>query len=351
MQYKYKSYDNIQDFPYSWNSSENIQISRYTLLHSFLTTGRTIWFLVYPSVPKSWEPILYPLTKRSLGWYIGRFIWINSLLDTESGNLRLADFYNTLDPSEKAQVTYTLATIITGITARVKYSIPWLLHLDVAINKRLVRLRTGRKRGDLIGFSSLRNQWFVIEAKGRQKVDRILLESAKSQVNNIAYIQDDKGRHPIIGFISVLRVLDTPIENSWVDPPIQEENVVAMKLEEFLWFYYQDIARFIFEKNDIITCQKEYLCRKVKIPHFGYIGIGLHEKIILDIFGISEEYRKFNNQYFSERYGKKLIEVYLNLVENEGIPKNYKRIDNGVIGPDAVLVLGDCLKNGGETWI
>jgi len=356
MKYFYSSYDDISSFLNCFCCPrEEISISKHTLFHAFLTTGRTIWFFVYPNdVPRIWRPLLYPVTVRSLGWYIGRFIWINSLLEVDAdGKLHLAELYNSLDSSEKAQASYVLATIITGVTAREIHSIPWLLHLDIAINRGLVGLRRGRKRGDLIGLNRLANQWFVIETKGRERISRNVLDHAKNQVNNIAYVQDDDGRlYQISRFVSILYVLDRPFRNSWIDPSPKSKSILVINIEEFLWLYYYDIARFILEDDEkIISLKEKYLVRKFLLPNQGYIGIGLHEEI-LKIF---VEYQQKNTSPFkgpTKKVLTKLYHIIQKLINQKEISKGgYRKFDSGIIGPDAVLVFSNCINSEGITWV
>ena len=106
-----------------------------------------------------------------------------------SSRLRRTAAARTLDPSEKAAVSYFLGMTFCKLFATNLLNTPWLLHLDV-FRPQLDPILSGRSRPDLVGQEHGTNRWHAFESKGRSNlIDANVKNRAKIQGTTSAEYQ------------------------------------------------------------------------------------------------------------------------------------------------------------------
>ena len=156
----------------------------------------------------------------------------------------------TLDPSEKAAVSYFLGMTFCKLFATNLLNTPWLLHLDVC-RPWLNSILSSRSRPDLVGQEHGSNRWYAFESKGRSNPIGIAVKNkAKIQAQRVVSI-NGIGCSMHIGAITYFR--DKILSFYWRDPIPKEKNPIEIDLPSNPWrHYYQPVAEIVRNRDSDI---------------------------------------------------------------------------------------------------
>lgn len=161
----------------------------------------------------------------------------------------------TLDPSEKAAVSYFLGMTFCKLFATNLLNTPWLLHLDV-FRPQLDPILSGRSRPDLVGQEHGTDRWHAFESKGRSNpIDTNVKNRAKIQARRLLRINGITcSMH--IGAITYFR--DDMLEFYWIDPTMEETNEIEIDPPPDVWrYYYGPIAEIIKNEGMGVTIERD----------------------------------------------------------------------------------------------
>ena len=195
------------------------------------------------------------------------------------------DAARTLDPSEKAAVSYFLGMIFCKLFATNLLNTPWLLHLDVC-RPQLDPILSSRSRPDLIGQEHGSNFWYAFESKGRSNPIRTAVKNkAKIQAQRVVRI-NGIGCSMHIGAITYFR--DDILRFYWRDPIPKEKNPVEIDLPSNPWrHYYQPVAEIARNRDSDIKYDDAE--SDLRIPIEGHdLELRIHRLIANSL--ISEEW-------------------------------------------------------------
>ena len=196
------------------------------LLHAAITVGRRSWHDVLKHGRYSFLEMNYRATM------------LLANLQRSEAYIVKTDAYHSLDPSEKAAVSYFIGMTVAGLVARRLFDVCWPMHLGVyqqSLHPHL--LRSGRP--DLVGADHL-GRWCVIEAKGRTNgIDEGLVARAKDQTQKLRQVcgQAPRFRIASVAFFSRGGYLSLRL----ADPIAYHPHAVDWNFTEdqFLRDYYQ----------------------------------------------------------------------------------------------------------------
>jgi len=140
------------------------------------------------------------------------------------GPMQTSPLYDVLDPTEKGNASYRIATGTAHLCAQDLLDIHQLGHFDRLRDAGLATLVTGHSRPDLVGQDDQKN-WAVVEAKGRSNsVTTADVDSAKRQVENVALVGEAPALMgpPLWRVASLTDLAKNPIKVTFVDPPPDE---------------------------------------------------------------------------------------------------------------------------------
>lgn len=216
---------------YPINGHGHIATTWPEMVHAAITVGRRCWRDVFQHGRYSAFEICY------------RAAMLRANLQHSHGQLRRSDSYRHLDPSEKAAASYFIGLTLAKLMAGKLLGVPWLMHLDV-YHHDLQPVLLGSGRPDLVGLDA-RNQWHVIEAKGRSNgLDARVVPKAKEQTRKLRTVC---GRKPILRVASVAHFYRDSLSLRLEDPVGQDEDAVDWPFTEdgFLRDYYDPFVALI----------------------------------------------------------------------------------------------------------
>ena len=147
---------------------------------------------------------------------------------TGSGPLQAAAYFTSLDPSEKASISYRVGMGIAHVLAKELLGAVEVGHLDAARRAGLVNFASDRKQPDLVGLDRSASDVLVIEAKGRSNGGvRHAITQAKVQAENVLEAGTNLGNFgpPLYRIASVADLSKTPLEVRFVDPPAGDDDL------------------------------------------------------------------------------------------------------------------------------
>lgn len=154
-----------------------------------------------------------------------------------------------LDRSEKAELSYVLGQALTGIFCEQMLHVTHLMHVDRYADRWNVSFGGGRSRPDLFG-PTARGDWVVAEAKGRSNAMEPglarKLSAQKGMIRSVA------GRRPAVSlgcvahFPSLGGGLRAPLRVEAVDPEFGQEAINLDVVEDsFYRAYYEPFVAAI----------------------------------------------------------------------------------------------------------
>ena len=156
----------------------------------------------------------------------------------------------TLDPSEKAAVSYFLGMTFCKLFATNLLNTPWLLHLDVC-RPQLDPILTARARPDLVGQELGSGRWHAFESKGRSHpIDSTVKNKAKFQAQRLVRVnQVACSMH--LGAITYFH--NDKLQFYWRDPIPEEGKAIEIDLPPNSWrHYYQPVSEIIKNQDSDI---------------------------------------------------------------------------------------------------
>ncbi len=277
---------------------------------------------------------------KSVLWGLGRAYQGLAVFDFQSDLLSLSPFFGSLDRSEKAEMSYTLAMGLTNLVAKEHFHIPWLLHLDRFYHRGWVEfIKESGKTGDLVGIDD-DNRWHIVEVKGRSTSTNwtSLAAGAAEQVRGALIM----GFPPIMD-VSIVRLGDSPIKSDWIDPDLIEQRNYWISKESFFWNYYHkwwklyEASRTAGVKTETMRVGKEWLTFKVFT-----IGEDTQPKIRI---GVAQEI--VNSWRYGEPWSYEALSALAKSafsVANriKTISEIERKKEIGVVGPDGIAIFRKC---------
>ena len=204
--------------------------------------------------------------------------------------LSRTDAARTLDPSEKAAVSYFLGMTFCKLFATNLLNTPWLLHLDVC-RPWLNSILSSRSRPDLVGQEHGSNRWYAFESKGRSNpIDTAVKDRAKIQAQRVVGI-NGIGCSMHIGAITYFR--DSILEFYWKDPIPEKGEGIEIDLPPNSWrYYYQPVAEIV--KSRDLDMERSDAGNDLHIPIENYdLELRIHRLIAKNlIYGEWENARR-----------------------------------------------------------
>ncbi len=167
------------------------------------------------------------------------------------------EFRDSLDGSEKSQLSYWQGMIFAKLVAANVLSVPWLANVDDLVSSgTVVTDDETEERGDLVGRCH-QNRWHVVEAKGRSNpYSADLIEKAKQQARRIATVS---GEAPVTHSACVASLWKDPIEVILADPPPDGDESLDFQDGQFWKNYYAGITSYIQEFSEITKFTKPFV--------------------------------------------------------------------------------------------
>jgi len=216
------------------NSSTMLSINRWDAVRAIVTVGAER------------DSDLIAHGSSSIFKHAAMSFIIMSVLDFDATSLTTNSLFDSLDPTEKGNLSYWLGMAFAKLACESRLHVPWLAHADPLIRSGRATLAGGNARADLIG-RDLNGKWHVVEAKCRSStVEPDLLERAKNQAINITQVA---GQDPDTHCASLVRLFDRPISCQFVDPKKRGRRTrIEFGEDDFFSQYYHPFVEF-FERN------------------------------------------------------------------------------------------------------
>jgi hypothetical protein len=188
-----------------------------------------------------------------------------------------------LDSSEKSSISYHLGMVFTKLAAEKRLDIRWLAHVDRLKDKGIVKLKPGKKRGDLVG-TDPHGEWHVLEAKGRSHINPSaspgtqIVESAKEQAQQIRTIN---GKSPNTFSACVVNLIrDRRIFIQMHDPEPGDINL-SIDETEFFNYYYRPYINLLVRNNAKKVAIGNIMVYTAPIQFFDFeIHVGLLAEVL-----------------------------------------------------------------------
>lgn len=167
------------------------------------------------------------------------------------------EFRDSLDASEKSQLSYWQGMIFAKLVAAEVLSVPWLANVDDLVSSgTVVTDDESEERGDLVG-RCRQDRWHVVEAKGRSNpYSSELVEKAKQQASRIVSVS---GHAPVTHSACVASLWEDPIKVILADPPPDGDESLDFQDEQFWKNYYAGISGYIREFSEITEFTKPFV--------------------------------------------------------------------------------------------
>ena len=246
-----------EDFPgnpslNSGGRTKELSASWNELIKAALTVGRKNWTDVWQhGLNSAYEAIFrVSLVKMAL------------VQRRNSQHLYISDAFNSLDPSEKAAISYFLGMTICKLFATKLLDTPWLLHFDVYQSELRPRLQTlqssrrhvtRRSRPDLVGEKhGFPNLWSAFECKGHLRVHQKIKETAKAQASvllSVTPATTEKRCDLHVGATTYVR--QKILHFYWRDPEPEssdDDSEFVLTLPPIAWRYYYAPAMNLIQR-------------------------------------------------------------------------------------------------------
>lgn len=176
-----------------------------------------------------------------------------------NADITMSDFFEKLEPSEKAAVTFWLAQAFTQYAAEHVLGVGFLMHVyqphGIRIRQErghITNLKSGaaqpnlRSRPDFVGFDG--TQWNVIECKGRSgSVPQNVRAKSLGQASRVRHIN---GTPPAYKVASLVSFRGPHIRGFFVDPVDSAPTLdIRIDVRKALQFYYLPFVRFFRETS------------------------------------------------------------------------------------------------------
>jgi hypothetical protein len=164
--------------------------------------------------------------------------------DIRGGRMVRSEAFTTLDPSEKAIVSFYLGLAMTKVYADQVLGVPWLMHISRYEAAWAVKYGASTKRPDLFGCNAA-GDWAVAEAKGRDRVTGALIAKMQAQKCSVATIN---GAVPAHRYGASTRFPEGRLALRIVDPPPRDD-AQEVPIDPAAWLvdYYTPIVDLIAE--------------------------------------------------------------------------------------------------------
>lgn len=182
------------------------------------------------------------------------FLLRTALKIDDDGYVVVSDNIKYLDASEKKFVSYCIGMFITKLISRVIFDYDYLVHYGIVKSyKKVVKAKTvkgkeDRREPDLIAFYRKKDEYSIFEAKGREKLTKGLITSAKGQINVIKKIS---GLTPDLGVVSVVHPIKEGcrITCSMYDPETNDKEESEVIKDDLFYVYYYPSYELIKENK------------------------------------------------------------------------------------------------------
>ena len=185
--------------------------------------------------------------RYSIAEVLHRVACFEAYFDIKGSRLVHSPAHATLDPTEKALVSYYLGMVSAKIYADKVLGIPWMMHISRYESKWSVRYGSNPAWPDLFGCNAS-GDWIVAEAKGRSRVTTQLISKMQAQKSAVASINGFAPAHRI-GVAS--RFSAKRLDLRVVDPPARQ-GAQEVSIDPALWLidYYRPLVDLIDSSGD-----------------------------------------------------------------------------------------------------
>ncbi len=243
-------------------SSGSLSLTWSDLAHALFVTGKA------PG-----DEATYP--RLALFEWLHRVAIVPAYLTERGGRVKRTPLADSLDRSEKVNLSYALGQAGTGLFCRQRLGVTRLMHVDRYASAHNLSFGPTRRRPDLFGSSP--TGWVVAEAKGRSNnVDTqlpVTLQQQKSAIRKIS------GRTPAVA-LGCITFFDSRLREMQVlavDPPPDQEGVdLDVDPERFLYAYYDAFVAAIGPGQESIRDDVDYVMAP-DLP--GELALGLRRSI------------------------------------------------------------------------
>lgn len=262
---KYKPSGFPPGSPSNLLNKQDLNITLPELIWGCISVGKFGLFDITYFGVKSFHEIFFKL----------HLFYANLDIDISSGRFIKSSLYDTLDPSEKAVVSYYLGMACTKVFSYKFFNTPWLYHLS-NINLITITFMPGDSRPDLIG-QDVKGNWIVVEAKGRTNgYCSKTMQVAKKQTKQINQIN---GKNPILR-VAFQSHFNKHLELAVEDPPEPDSNAKDLNFDGAIAIrdYYKYLVNLLKDSN----LSQKTIHGSIRIIEFHENGltIGLLESII-----------------------------------------------------------------------
>lgn len=232
------------------------------LAHALFVTGRA------PG-----DEATYP--RLALYEWLHRVAIVPAYLSQRRGRVTRTLLADSLDRSEKVNLSYALGQAGTALFCRQRLGVSRLLHVDRYTNSHKLSFGPTRRRPDLFGPSVA--GWVVAEAKGRSNnVDAQLPVTLRQQKGALRTVG---GVPPAValGCVTYFETRLREMQILAVDPPADKEGVdLDVDQGRFLYSYYDAFAAAIGPGESTVFDGAEYVMAP-DLP--GTLALGLRRSI------------------------------------------------------------------------
>lgn len=232
------------------------------LAHALFVTGRA------PG-----DEATYP--RLALYEWLHRVAIVPAYLTERRGRVRRTPLADSLDRSEKVNLSYALGQAGTAVFCRQRLGVSRLLHVDRYANSHELAFGPTRRRPDLFGPSPA--GWVVAEAKGRSNnVDTqlpVTLQQQKGALRTVGGVPPAVA----LGCVTYFETRTREMQLLAVDPPVTKEGL-DLEVDEgrFLYSYYDAVAAAVGPGEAAEVDGADYVMAP-DLP--GTLGLGLHRSI------------------------------------------------------------------------
>lgn len=179
-----------------------------------------------------------------------------------------------LDSSEKSAISYWLGMFFSTLLAKHEYGFKYVIHYSRFEQSSYCSKKIGKRAytdpntqrvinlstPDLIAMDGTKYQYGVFEAKGNKSFDKLTMNKAMLQAQQVRSIN---GRKKIIKLVSYTRIRNTGIIIRTKDPVGGDLDIFFNRYQAFLW-QYLPIAELFYELQNDNKVKSEdgyYVCK------------------------------------------------------------------------------------------
>jgi len=218
---------NLRDYPKLINQCRELNVSWADLIHASIMVGKSAYA----------EVVRYGLSSKFEMLF--KIAMLKANLIEENGGYVKSKLYLSLDPTEKAAISYYLGMTMSYVVANKLLGIKRLVHLDNMRKAKRICF-SGPMRPDLIGEDNT-DEWVVVEAKGRTNTySQTAQNKAKQQSLSITSIN---GKKPKV-HTACQTYFGKNMKIKFEDPEPEYEGLeIDINRERFLDEYYEPFTR------------------------------------------------------------------------------------------------------------